>query len=652
MQLSRRQLAVHLLAVFLTAACVVVLFLRAPGLGDDLTYWQLAFELHEKGADAWDPSSFHDLRWPVWGVCWLLQAALGPGLTSYYGVPVLYFALGAVVSFLFARIVFRNNIAGWAAAIAFLFHPLLDPVSYRPMPDLSEAALGGLTMLCWYGMMTLPGRAQRCVLSVLTGVVVAVLFANRLTGLFIIPVLVVCTLALYPRRFHWLVLSAAVALATVALESYVYWTMTSDFLHSLHANLGAKGRKGTESVALWSLPFRFADSLWESSNLAPAYVLLGAAGGISLWRSRAVVGRAIVLWFIVLYLGYSCAIQGINPVRPLLRDADRFLAGCAIPMTIMAVAGGWWLLQTLHGFSRTRRAIEWILRHRALSAAGAIVLLILGSDRHFFDIDYVPRFQAYVGSLESGTLVLTHHSMRAISFLIAPRESARLDWYHKHWIIEREDKLEAAAERADEIWYARKLAWLGVRKALERNQIEEPVEFASYVAQPQENWRLAEVISRDDDPDFVFLKRRKSGDPPAHVLKAADAGFPGGPVALPVEWHKEKKAPRDFVFPFPVPEDLRGRRIYLDLRATSGTVQAARAFLAFAEGEKTLRRYELKLYFQPEKGKDYFAMEIPSSATSGQVEIKIMGSTKWIRLSDLSVVIFERAERSVKPDDH
>ena len=57
--------------------------------GDDFAWLSLRLQVH----------SFHDLRWPVWGVCWLLQSIFGPGLLSYYGVPILYLMAGAAVSF-------------------------------------------------------------------------------------------------------------------------------------------------------------------------------------------------------------------------------------------------------------------------------------------------------------------------------------------------------------------------------------------------------------------------------------------------------------------------------------------------------------------------------------------------------------------------
>src|SRR5678809_608569 len=130
------------LAVAVLALLVGVIFLRNPKLGDDFTYWRLAFELHDHIPQAWSAKSFHALRWPVWGVSWLIQGIVGPGLISFYGVPLLYLAIGAMLAYGLAQHLTSTAQAGWVAAIAFLFHPLIDPVVYRPMPDLSEGVLG------------------------------------------------------------------------------------------------------------------------------------------------------------------------------------------------------------------------------------------------------------------------------------------------------------------------------------------------------------------------------------------------------------------------------------------------------------------------------------------------------------------------------
>src|SRR5688500_17417163 len=113
--------SVHRLFVALLAVAIALLFLHEPGFGDDLTYWSFAFDLHERGLAAWQRHSFHDLRWPVWGVCWLLQSLFGIGIASFYGVPIFYLIVGALLAWTFGRALFQSIAAGWACAVAFLF---------------------------------------------------------------------------------------------------------------------------------------------------------------------------------------------------------------------------------------------------------------------------------------------------------------------------------------------------------------------------------------------------------------------------------------------------------------------------------------------------------------------------------------------------
>ena len=190
----------HFYLLALLAFGVGVFFLQEPGFGDDLTYWSFGFDLHERGLRAWQRHSFHDLRWPVWGVCWALQGLLGFGIASFYGEPIFYLIAGSLIGFAFGKKLLGTPAAGWACGIAFLFQPLLDSVSFRPMPDLSEGVIGAAVMLAWWALMTTELANLGVLYAVLVGVGVYVGESNRLTGVFIVPVLVVCTLLFFRRR--------------------------------------------------------------------------------------------------------------------------------------------------------------------------------------------------------------------------------------------------------------------------------------------------------------------------------------------------------------------------------------------------------------------------------------------------------------------
>ena len=74
-------------------------------MADDFTYWNIAFDVYEKGVAGWQKSSFHALRWPVWGLCWVIQKVAGLGLGAYLGAGLVYLAAGAVVCFQLGRLV-------------------------------------------------------------------------------------------------------------------------------------------------------------------------------------------------------------------------------------------------------------------------------------------------------------------------------------------------------------------------------------------------------------------------------------------------------------------------------------------------------------------------------------------------------------------
>jgi hypothetical protein len=49
--------------------------------------------------------------------------------------------------------------------------------------------------------------------------------------------------------------------------------------------MGARGVKGTESIPVWYLPFRFFDTLWKGNPLAPFYCIFAVVGIFTAWRA-------------------------------------------------------------------------------------------------------------------------------------------------------------------------------------------------------------------------------------------------------------------------------------------------------------------------------------------------------------------------------
>ncbi|HEX8295905.1 MAG TPA: hypothetical protein VF593_06360 [Chthoniobacteraceae bacterium] len=634
----------HVAAVALAGLLLGLLFLQEPGFGDDLTYWSFAFDLHERGLIAWQKGSFHDLRWPVWGVCWMLQAIFGPGLLSYYGEPLLYLAAGAALAFCFGRKLTAPVPLAWACGIAFLFHPLLDTVCYRPMPDLSEGVLGAAVMLAWWQMMQPQTRLPAILYALLTGAGITVLEANRVTGMFIVPVLILCTLLFFPRRFGWLVLAGVFSAVLYAGECLFYKRLFNDWLHDLSANTGNKGAKGTEYPNAWTMPFRFFDTLWKGNPLAPVYCIFSAIGIWSAWKRRGVLGRVIVVWFGGLYLLYSCAPQSLWPYRPLVRDADRFLCAIVVPMALLAVLGLWEIARRLaeqRVAGKVVKHAEEIARSKfgpALVLVGSVALLTAATSRALFDPGFVPEMRRYLASVPDGTRIFSHKAMREIVHLVDASSGRRLVWNAPNAILHRKPELEAQAAGAAEFWYARKLVWLTTRKELEKQKHATQPPLGSYFDLPEREWTLTGLFAKGDTPDLIFYRRRKPDSPAPLILNSDAAEWQQLLPALPAKWAR-KSGTSTLQKDWNVPDNLLGRVGRIELNAASEQVEALTIRLRFFRGRgDEIAEYLLKPYLFPSGGKEFFALQIPANAESCQVQLKFAKSAEAVEFTSFRAV--------------
>jgi len=650
---------VHLFLVALVAVVVGLSFLQEPGFGDDLTYWTQGLEVHERGAKAWERASFHDLRWPVWGVCWALQQTIGFGVVSFYGEPLLYLALGAMLAFGLGRTLLTTAAAGWACAIAFLFHPLLDSVCFRPMPDLSEGVLGAAVMAAWWKMM----NASRATLAwmLATGVLVFVVESNRVTGAFIVPVLIVCTLAHFPRRFGWLVGAGAVAAVCYTGEAALYHSLFGDWLHNLHANMNNTGNKGTEPIPLWTLPFRFFSSVWKPTPVAPVYCIFAGiycivaiASRWTRWIQPSRFATIVIAWFWILFFEYSCMLQPVWPLRPMLRDADRFLAAVAIPMSLLAVSGLWWVWARLWVLWKEFTGREPIrIPTAALAAVGVLTLwasttrsendsdsnILARVWQRFYrsDFGFVPEYRAYLRSLPAGTKVFTHESMRAIAILCDADAVARLSVDAPNRILLSTPDLEQRAAQASEFWYARKLVWLTARKGLERGAPPKQPALGSYFDSPEREWTLTRLLAKGDTPDLIFYRRRTPESPAPQVLGMDAPEFRELLPALPVEWTRAT-GPKELTQKWKVPPSIRGKYVRLEAIASSAQPEAFTLRLKFKQEADEVAEFVLKPYLHRDGGKEFFVFPIPANADRCDVTLKFSTKADSVRVESVRAV--------------
>jgi|GEM_PF-1028297 len=630
----------HFAAVALVALVVGILFIHEPGFGDDFTYWSLAFDLHHSGPTAWLPESFHDLRWPVWGPIWLAQWVFGMGLSSYYFEPLLYLMAAACIVFAFARVLALPPAGAWLGVLALLFAPVLDVVIFRPMPDLSEGVFGGGAVLAWWAMMQAESTRKRALFGILSGAAIGLAFSNRATGIFIAPVLAVATFTLYPRRWKWLLVPALVSVLYFLGEGAVYHWVCGDWLHSLHANSGATHAKDVQPTTWGALPFRYFAYLVHGNHLAKIYVLLTGLGLWAAWRHHGKAGRLLLLWFVVLFGEYSCAVQSLHPLLPLVGSTLRYVAAFALPMALLAMLGvveiSKWLSR-LNWPAWSTRFHFW-KRQPALGLALVAAALAFSTTRPFFNLGFVPEFRRYEDTLPAGTHVFTHHAMFDLAYLADPAAAQRLVFNVPGEFLVQNQKAERLAEGSEEFWYLRKYLWLTERKRIENKDARLQPHLGSYLDQPERQWRLSGAIEKVDEPEIFLFHRRTPGSPaPLMVDLLRDETTPGLPK-IPVDWNAAA-SPRKTELEWKIPISLRGRMVLLAVKGQAATLEPATVQIHFETATASERHVSLHPTFYPEGGKDLISLRIPADAERAHIQVQINAKEHAIHLEEAKVML-------------
>lgn len=611
------------LLLFLGAFAVGWIYQTPPSLGDDLNYWGLALDLHLGTPEAWSAKSFHDLRWPIWGLCWLLQFVFGFGALSYYLQPMIYLGAGAVLVHAITREIGGTRAIAFLAGILFLFHPQLDSVVDRPMPDLSEGFWVALAFFGWLHLMRASSSGPRIAFAALIGLCLAVGQANRITGVFAIPVLVVCTLAFHPRRILWLALAGIFAAGFVTIEAAIYHSLTGDWLHSIHANLGATGRKGTETQPIWQLPFRFLPAFYRrySDVIFGIAALIGFFPAIR-WFGKP--GRALVAYAILYLLTYSCALQSLFPPRPLVRDGDRFLASLAFPLSVLAALGLGLVADQI--YRRLPILQKSPLRIPQFVFFILILSLIFFTTRPFRGPNYLNEISRYLDTVPAATKVMALPAMHQVATMANPSRAATLDWTLKKDILDPGTETLRVASRSDQIWFIRKWIWTGTRKKSEYDELDGIGNIAPYLRPPMKNWTAALAVPKGDVPDFVFLVRRDDDRelspfaPDGQLLR--ELFVPQ--LTVPGRWDLPQRPTHPVEYPrVSIPPALRGRTLFLGLNYSSDETEPVRANVYFYRDNERIHDLTLKPYLFPELSGDFFFITIPEDADSLSLRLRI-----------------------------
>lgn len=642
----------HILALLLLTAGLTLLYIQPPGVSDDLGYWINAQRMHEEGLKSWT-TNFHHLRWPVWGVCWLLQAIFGFGMAAYTGEVMVYACAGVAVCFALGRMLLRTIGGAWACGLAFFFHPLLDDVLSGPWPDLSEAVWCGVSLLCWWQLMHASSRGRSIAWAALTGLALFLTETNRLTGVFIIPVLGLCTLLFFRRRTGWLIAAGVFAAACYGLEMAFYHSLFKDPWHSLHSNQAGKGVRGTEPIPLLTVPFRFLDSLWTNHALSPLYTLCGLVGvWVACTRrlrtapepegtpSPLVLGKVLVVWAVVGYLAYACAPQSLSPWRPVVRDGTRFIASLAVPLSILAAAGLVWMLR--QALACDWRPVRWLSSRQVAAGAIVILALIAGSylTRPLPTLSYIPALRQYVQNTPDGTAVMVPVQMRSLALLAAGKSALRLRWLPNENMPSWDRRGEALLGESQEVWYVRDSLFGPFRRAdFLRIAPLTLTHYLSCFSNDEANWPLSQVLLRNDTPFLVFQRRRTPESSSRQLFTPEDELLKPFVPALPFAWEKAKTARKGTRFDWPISPALRGALCTLVLESSSDQVEPYTADLTFYAGQKVVGTCKLKPYCFSYPARDFLTFPIPSEADRCDFRVKNYKRTEWVKLQSLRLFV-------------
>jgi len=129
----------------------------------------------------------------VWSVCWRSRAWSVRRLVLLCE-PLLYLVAGALLAFVLGRKLLDSPARAGPVRLRSCFIRCRLG-RFRPMPDLSEGVLGAAVDGDVVDADE-PGR-RTAAWMIAVGVLVYAVGSNRVTGAFVVPVLIVCTLAFF-----------------------------------------------------------------------------------------------------------------------------------------------------------------------------------------------------------------------------------------------------------------------------------------------------------------------------------------------------------------------------------------------------------------------------------------------------------------------
>ena len=659
---------IPVIIVFLAAFIASFFYAQAPSMGDDIDYYGFALHRHFYRSEFPPSAGFHFLRWPVWGLIWIYQFFGGFGWGSFLFVPFFCLALTCALAFFIGRELGGAAIGGLTALLVF-FHPLMDPLIVRPMPDVVEGVLSGLGFLVIWRFLNNSGKHSffsSLAYGTGLGILIFTTWANRPTGL--IWVIAVGLLSLFRWREVWLLWIGALVVAAICfgVEAWIYKNVFGSFWHSLHANLEATGRKGTEPIPFWELPFRFFDTFAFGNILKPPYFLLMLGGCWILWKEEA-KGKWVVGWLILVYLGISCAVQPVFPLRPLVRDGARFLGAVVLPAGILTAFG----LQALWQFLIKRWCFLTHPFFRNSAVMGLVIFLFSNTTRDRWNPDFLPELRAWLQQIKPGEVIKTHNNFYEAAFLADAKKAKQLTWsiFHRGELVKTPDLLNPSQEDGlKHLLLHRPRVIVTVRKALEEGKVLDSSTLNQDLLSADSRWGLKDVLYRSSEeirggvPDFFWFQPISNKTPSINIISyAQELKWRENPSGEDEREFFEKKgsgklffdeerglvfertAPGQVVYilnqSLRLPEEMRGRVLDFRLNTLSHKVEPFRNYVTFFDSRlKDIETQKIEFYAASNGFWDFSAVKIPPDAVFVQWKISIENSCQNFILKEVRLL--------------
>jgi len=639
-------------AIAASAYLLIHLFSRAPMMGDDIDYYGFALDRLVPRPEFPPDTGFHFLRWTVWGPTLLFMKLFGFGIGAFQFVPFASMAVCCALAYLVGTRCLGER-GGMLAALLVFFHPLMNDLAARPMPDIVEALLATLGLFVLLEAMRAPSgdpRSGRRLygLGALAGLLVFLSWVNRPTGL--IWLIAALLIALSRPRIIARFFGAAVVIfvAGMLLEAVIYHEMFGDYFHRWNANLTAVDRKGTEPVPLWWLPLRYLDVVASGGALKTILFVFAIYGGVTLWRAGHVAGRVVVAWAVLLYLGVSCGVQSLFPLKPLVREGERFIGNLAIPLGLCAAAG------LLEAAGHLRRRWPMVAGFNPILAWALLAsVLLLSCGRPFRDMAYLPSLRSWLEA-EQGAVAVNEDAYH-VAWVAAPHKARALDWK----IVQRGDVLKdarllspAALDPARTLILNRPRFMVTLRKRLESKRDVDLTRLPGDLFGTDTPWKLTGVAFQPYILDKEAKLLRSSRSANASEFLRFQLGRQDEPIrwwkALPSvgswQWNCDTAAGSIGATPegglhfkrlgggqarlvspqFDVPAPWRGAMVQTRILAKAPVAEPFETVVAFTDAKgKTLAPQVLRQYASPTGFYDFGGLVIPREAATARILIAV-----------------------------